>query len=95
MKYAACRYCIRSGIDEVFCELLLCYICGCVGDALRCAMSGVFHHPFLLSLGTWMNIFPFHLIVIPFPFKTAVNLKSQSLSIEKIEMCVRLDMMWP
>ena len=38
-------------------------LCVFVGDALRCAVSGIFHNLFIVSLGSWMIIFPLGFIV--------------------------------
>ena len=63
MKYAACRYCIISDSDEFWCLLLFFSLCVYVGDALSCAVSGIFHNPLLLSIDPWVIIFTIHLIV--------------------------------
>ena len=83
MKAASCRYCISSIRDDIRCKLLLFYIFGFVGDALSCAVIGVSHNPFILSLATWMIILPLHLIVTSRALNTAVYPVSHIFSIEK------------
>ena len=55
LNAAACRYCISSGIDDVWCALFLCYSCGGVGNALGWEVSGIYiiHFFCLLVLG-WL-----------------------------------------
>ena len=82
LKASACRYCINSMIDEVRCELMLCSMCVCVGDSLRCAVSGIFHDTLFLSLGTRIIIFPFYLIVNSCDLNSAVHKLSHSFTID-------------
>ena len=69
----ACRYCISSGIDGVWCTLLLCSSCDCAGDSIVWAMRGILHQPFLLYLGPWTNILLLCFIVTCCALNTAMH----------------------
>ena len=94
-KYVSCRYCIISSSDEVWFELLLCYLCGCVGADPSCVVSKIFYNPFLLSLGPWMIILTFCLIFTSFYLNSAVYLESYRFPIETSELFLILGMLWP
>ena len=55
INVAACRYCISYGSNEFWCVLLLCSSCGGVRDELSKEAIEVFHNPYLLYLGPWVN----------------------------------------
>ena len=57
-------------------------------------MSGIFHNPFLLSIGTWIIILPLSLNLNPYDLNTGVHTTSQLLPIYTSDMCVRLGVMW-
>ena len=69
-------------------------LCFYIGNSLSCAFSGIFHHLLLLSLGTWVIILLFCLIVTSCALNSNVHPESQSLTTEKRELYVRLGMMW-
>ena len=75
-SYKACRYCISYGSDEVLWELLIFSLCVFIGDSLSCEVSGIFHNPLLLSLGTWTIILHLFLIVTYCALRSAVNPES-------------------
>ena len=58
-------------------------------------MSGILHNPFLLSIGTWIIIYPLRLIVTYCALNSAVHTASHSFTMEKNEPCVILGMIWP
>ena len=93
-KAAACRYCIRSGSDEVWCVLLICSICVCIGDSLGYAVSGILHNPLLLSIGTWMVVLDLCLIVTSCALESAFHTSPNIFTIETSELCVRLGMIF-
>ena len=95
LNAAACRYCIRSGSNEVWCTLLIYYYCGGVGVTLVWELSGIYHKSFLLSLGTWMTILTLHIIITSCNFNTALHPASHILPMETSEIYVRPVMIWP
>ena len=57
-------------------------------------MSRILHNPFLLYLGTCMNISPLRLIFTSCGLNTAVHIASQIFPIDTNELRVRLGIMW-
>ena len=94
LKSASCRYFIISGSDEVWWVLLLFSLCVFSGAYLVCAVIGIFHNTFILSLGTWTIISPFCFIVTSCDLKSAVHTESHSLLIGTCEIFLRPVMMF-
>ena len=70
--------------------LLLWYYCGKVVEKLVWTASRIFHSPFLISIGPWINIWLLCFVFTCCDFNTAVYPGSQRLPIETNELCLSL-----